>query len=257
MTDRILQQLRGVVGVSGVMIYDRTTGEISKLLPSKFDSELSEQLEARLRKMANSIPGGTILRMRFESGWLVLRGYDDYTILLIAKSDLNFDTLKIVLSAAQTAMRHTAPVHPQADAPPKELDMESALVLADTVGRVSEHFSLALGAGPASAANLLRKTKAELQQDFPVLKHFSVDNNGRIGIIKGSEQRLDRSAAEGAAWWCALLRDAAEAKTPVFGFDVRQITVAHEKRLTSLGFYSTFQRISSKSGRRISSPQPR
>lgn len=89
-------------------------------------------------------------------------------------------------------------------------------------------------------AEVLRVVKDRLIGKFPVLKHFTVDANGGVIIIRGAQRNVDASAVPATA---ALIRGflvEIKGKTNIVGFDIEELTVDLQPTLTEVGFYQWF-----------------
>ncbi len=245
--DRILEQIRGVAGVIGVLVYDRTSAGMFRLLPSRFDGRISDELESRLKEIVDYLTedASANMRMRFESGWLIIRSARRFAVLVIAREEVNIDTLNLVLKASFATLQHThsaiidaAVVH--------EYNPASPYILIEAMNRIVEFLSMTTAKGPMTMAGMLRRTKNALLESRPALKHFSVDNNGRVGLIRGSEKHLDVSIVEAFAHWTHAIKETVSSSVPIFGFDIVEITKDSESDLTRLGFYSAFRRATAK-----------
>jgi hypothetical protein len=242
---RILEQLRGVVGVNGVVILDRITGVADSLIPVRFSQNQREELEELLRIMTIEFEDDSAFKIRFKSGWLMIKSVDDFAILIMAREDLNFDTLKLVMKSSIVSLRATS----SSTAPSKkvtEISVDQMTVLLDAFNSVSEYLMTASEIGPYGISTLLRSSREDIVDRFPDLKNFAVDNNGRVELIRGASRRLDSQVVEAVAWWSLAFRDRVNAKKPVFGLDIRAVTAKYEEELNSLGFYAAYRRASSQ-----------
>jgi hypothetical protein len=245
--DKVLEQIRGVMGVIGVLVYDRTSAGIFRLLPSRFDGRISDELESRLTEIVDYLPenASAKMKMRFVSGWLIIRSARRFAVLVIAREEVNIDTLNLVLKASFATLQHTHRANIDA-AVARDYDPASPYILIEAMNRIVEFLSMATAKGPMTMAGMLRGAKNALLESCPALKHFSVDNNGRVGLIRGSEKHLDMSIVEAFAHWSHAIKDAVSSSVPIFGFDIVEITKDSESDLTRLGFYSTFRRTTTK-----------
>jgi len=243
--NKVVEQIRGVAGVRAVLMYDRVENRVCRLMPSRYDQRTSEAIEERFKKLIDGVRGASAFNLRFSKGWLVVRSEQDYTIMIVADESLNHNTLKLVMKASLTSLRHTNSFKPvqQVASDLEPCSVEALLALANSVG---EYFTLASGMGPFSTAGVFRKTKERLLEDFPILKNFSIDNNGRFGLIRGCEEKLDSTAVDAVAFWILHIKQVVSAKTPVFGFDIKDVSKDVEKELSEIGFYSAFKRASIK-----------
>ncbi len=241
--ETLLQQLRGVPGVSGVMIFDRFTRRKWKLLPSRFEDGDIDQLESSVAELTKGLEGDCSFTVRFSSGWLVARVSDAFVLLILAKDDLGLEVLDLVIRASLASLRHSADAQPDRGTI-DDLDLQAAYVLLDAVNCVGQHFLPIIGG--FNASSLLRKAKEYLLPTFPTLKHFPVDNNCNVSLIRGSEKHLDQTVVHALACLCYYFKEMVNAQTPVVGFDIRAVTARSEEELAALGFYASYRRAASK-----------
>ncbi len=244
--ENAVREIRSVAGVTGVMILDRRAHRVVKMLPSLVELEDAVGLEARLVDLAGHVDGDARITMRFSSGLLIIRANDLYVVQVTTREDVRLDTLNIVLKSAISALTRSQGPQPGVE-PSGAFDPRSTQSLLDAINSVARYFIASVGA--FSCANALRKAKEQLAPSFPVLKHFPVDNNGIVSLIRGSERSLDNTALDAVASWCHSFKELINARTPVVGFDIRAVTDDFRQQLAPLGFYSSYQRAASKSPR--------
>ena len=239
----VLEQLRGVMGVSGVMILDRLERLVWKLLPTRLENENIRELQKKVRDLVDLQEGHSSFTIRFSSGWLVINATDEFILLILAREDVKLELLNLVIKASIAKLRHSKGswVEPE---PTIEFQPQMGCLLLDAINCVAKHFRMIVGL--SNCVSLLRKAKDDLLPAFPALKHFSVDNNGSVSIIRGSERHLDRAVVDSVARWCFRLKEMVNAKTSVVGFDIREVTADVEAELTPLGFYWSYQRVASR-----------
>jgi hypothetical protein len=241
---RVIEQIRGVAGVLGVIVKDSVTAEVAALLPSRFDEDNVAELEARLNTVIDHLPEDTACnaRFKFDSGWLILRSHHDFMVMVLARTDINFETLNLVLKGSLASLRHMRKPDEVAH---QAYDPNSPKIVIDAMNRVIEHLSRVSAVGANTLSGAIRKAKDELIDTFPMLKHFSVDNNGHISLIRGSEKHLDEGVVQVAAVWVLTMKARLSAVAPVIDFDILEITRDSEQDLKRLGFYRAFRRATS------------
>jgi predicted regulator of Ras-like GTPase activity (Roadblock/LC7/MglB family) len=239
----LLEQLRGVMGVSGVMILDRLERLAWTLIPTHLENENIRELEKKVRDLVDLQVGHSTFRVRFSSGWLVINATNEFILVILTREDVKLELLNLVIKASITRLRHFegSCVEPE---PTIEFQPQMGCLLLDAINCVGKHFRMIVGL--SDCVSLLRKAKDDLLPAFPALKHFSVDNNGSVSLIRGSERHLDRTVVDSVARWCFRLKEMVNAKISVVGFDIREVTADVEVELTPIGFYWSYQRVASK-----------
>jgi hypothetical protein len=241
--ENAVQEIRSVAGVTGVMILDRRAHRVVKQLPSLVELEDVISLETKLVDLAGYVDGDARITIRFSSGLLIIRSNDLFVVQVTTRGDVKLDTLNIVLKSALSTLTLSKGPQPEFE-PSGAFDRHSTQSLLDAINSVARYFIPSVGA--FSCANALRKAKEQLAPSFPVLKHFPVDNNGVVSLIRGYERSVDNTALDAVANWCHSIKELINANTPVVGFDIRAVTDDFRQQLAPLGFYSAYQRAASK-----------
>lgn len=237
--NKIIETIRGVVGVSGVILWEKQTNNFNKLLPARFGEEMVDRLCRQLARFCQ-VRGqncGAVVRLR--KGWLFLHNYDAFALLVIGKNDLNTTTLNLVAKSSIPALEHA--LGSQVTAP--SLDVK---FLPEHASALARAINLSLGFLQAhisrfEIAELLRQAKSDLIAELPALKHFSVDANGGVILIKSAEKLMDITAVEAAARLVATVADRTRGRTGVADFNIERITAPLRGTLTELGFYHIFK----------------
>ena len=201
--ERILHQIKGVVGVTGLMIYDSDAHHVHFLLPSRFEEEQSEEFQRLFKTLVSTMETQIDARLRFRSGWCVIMSMERFSVLVLGREDLNFDTLELVTrTSLNTVVRSTG--HSNGATAGRDFSPRSVYTLIEAVNMISKVFAQELGT--FAIADILRKVKKNLMTDFPLLKHFVVDNNGAVTLIRGSEKHLTPGVVDAIAWLCFCLK---------------------------------------------------
>lgn len=239
--DDLINQIRGVVGVTGVILYDRINEESKTIMPAGFEEHLVKTLKLKFYELLRFTSGEAKFRVKLKRGWIVIRCNDKSAVLIIAKENLNISTLELVLKSISLAMER----EPGGQDSRVEIIFteESAFILLKTINLIVEHFTDTLS--QFQLAQLLRDSKTDLLDHYPDLKHFAVEHNGTVILIKGSESRLDPDSVDAVAAWMGLFKRYIKEQTMVAGFNIKSITDEVRPELESLHFYRKFQQIPS------------
>jgi hypothetical protein len=237
--NKILETIRGVVGVSGVILWEKRANNFHKLLPARFGQNMVDQLCQQLARFSEIRDKNCSAIVRFQKGWLFLHNYDAFTMLVIGKSDLNTTTLNLVAKTSIAALESalgspaSAPLMPIKFLPEHAPTLVRAINL--SLGFLQAHVSR------FEIAELLRQVKSDLIAELPSLKHFSVDANGGVILIKGAEKVMDITAVEAAARLVATLADRTKTRIGNADFNIEKTTAPLRNTLTELGFYRFFK----------------
>ncbi len=237
--ENYLNQIRGVVGVAGVMIFDRRSGKSRTLMPASFTEEFAENLNRKFQDLLDLTGQDSTMRIKMSQGWAIIKVIRYYAFLVLAKSDLNVATLNLVLKSIAVSLEQHKGIpgqHPSASFTPN-----SAEALLKAINLVGEHFSETISR--FRLAELLRKAKNELMEQHLALKLFSVDHNGNVTLIKGSEEKLDQTCTDAVAAWMARLKEFVREDTVIVGFNLRTITSEVRPELESISFYQAFKKV--------------
>jgi hypothetical protein len=237
--NKILETIRGVVGVSGVILWEKQTDNFHKLLPARFGEGMVDQLYRQLARFCEIREQNCGAIVRFQKGWLFLHNYGTFALLVIGKSDLNTTTLNLVAKSSISALESALGSQVTAPSPHVKFLPEHASALVRAI-------NLSLGFQQAhisrfEIAELLRQAKSDLIAELPALKHFSVDANGGVILIKSAEKLMDITAVEAAARLVATIADRTRGRTGNADFNIEKVTAPLRGTLTELGFYRVFK----------------
>ena len=237
--NKIIETIRGVVGVSGVILWEKRTNNFHKLLPARFGQDMVDQLYRQLARFCEIRDKNCGAIVRFQKGWLFLHNYDTFALLVIGKSDLNTTTLNLVAKSSISALESTLGSQVTASSPLVKFLPEHASALVRAInlslGFLQAHVSR------FEIAELLRQAKSDLIAELPSLKHFSVDANGGVILIKSAEKLMDIAAVEAAARLVATVADRTKNRTAIADFNIEKVTAPLRDTLTNLGFYRVFK----------------
>jgi len=239
--ENLINQIRGVVGISGVILHDRLREESKIIMPASFEEQYIKNLKLKFYDLLRYASGEAKFRIKLAHGWIIIRCNDKHAVLIIAKEDLNIATLDLVLKSISLAMEHEA--GSQESRVEIIFNEESVFTLLKTINLIVEHFTDSLSR--FQLAQLLRDSKAELLDHYPDLKHFTVEHNSSVILIKGSESRLDERSIDAVAAWMSHFKKYIKEQTMVAGFNLKSITGEVRSELESLRFYRKFQQVSS------------
>jgi hypothetical protein len=237
--NKIIETIRGVVGVSGVILWEKRTNNFHKLLPARFGQEMVDQLYRQLARFCEVRDQNCGAIVRFQKGWLFLHNHSTFALLVIGKSDLNTTTLNLVAKSSISALENA--LGSQTATPSSNVKF-----LPEHASALARAINLSLGFLQAHVsrfeiAELLRQAKSDLIAELPSLKHFSIDANGGVILIKSAEKLMDITAVEAAARLVATIADRTRNRTGSANFNVEKVTAPLRDTLNELGFYRIFK----------------
>jgi hypothetical protein len=238
--ENLLNQIRGVVGVKGVIILDRFSGKSSVLMPASFDESYADGLKQKLEEIIGLAGNDALMRLKLAGGWAFVKTTPNYGFLILAKPELNISTLNLVLKSICVALEQSYDAREEKG----EIlfDKSSVLSLVKAVNLIGGHFSESISR--FQIAELYRKSKSLLIDQHPDLKLFSVDHNGEVYLIKGVEPELNPSITDAVAEWMVNFKELVRRHTVIAGFDLKNITGEIQSDLEKLNFYRRFQKSS-------------
>ena len=237
--NKIIETIRGVVGVSGVILWEKRTNKYHKLLPARFGKDTVDQLYRHLARFCEIRDQNCGAIVRFQKGWLFLHNYDTFALLVIGKADLNTTTLNLVAKSSISALESALGSQVAIPSLPVRFLPEHATALVRAIN-LSLGF-LQVHVSRFEIAELLRLVKSDLIAELPSLKHFSVDANGGVILIKSAEKLMDITAVEAAARLVATVADRTRGRTGNADFNIEKVTAPLRDTLTELGFYRVFK----------------
>jgi hypothetical protein len=237
----LLEQIKGVVGVSGAIIYDRNMDEARMLMPASFDEKFRDSLRMKFLDILSFVDGPAKFRIKLSRGWLIIKATETYAVLIVAKDDLNIPTLDLVLKSILIALDNRAYSEP--DQKEAVFTEESAFTLLKAINLIVQHFTESIS--QFQLAQMLRQAKEDLVGQYADLKHFTVEHNATVILIKGSESRLDSYSTEAVAAWMSQFKKYVKQQTVVAGFNLKNITGEVRRDLEGLRFYRKFQQFAS------------
>jgi hypothetical protein len=237
--NKILQAIRGVVGVSGVILWEKQAQSFHKLLPARFDEPMAQQLCDQLVRYCAIREKKNQLIARFQKGWIFLRNDDAFALMVLAKSDLNTTTLNLVIKTSISSLETNLGAKSVNNAPITGFLPEHGPILIRAINLSLGYLQVQISR--FEIAELLRQAKTDLIVDYPCLKHFSVDANGGMILIKSAEKHLDDSAVDATARLIAAVIDLAKNRINTSGFDIEKLTAPLRDKLLGIGFYRAFK----------------
>ncbi|MFH2056647.1 MAG: hypothetical protein ABIJ61_11860 [bacterium] len=236
---RALEEIRGVVGVAGVIIWDKVSNECHHLLPARLGDEEAERICLQLADLSRLERVADHLATKYKKGWLLLFNERDAATLIMARPDLNRATLNLVVKAVLRSIAVRAAKQKAAHQEAKWRPQHG-----DTLVRTI-NLSLAWFQGKMprfTTAQLLHQIKEELAGDYPVVKYLTVDANGGVFVKHEARSRVDGTLLPASVRLLQRFLDLATVREAAHRFDLRIQTAEVEKELTQLGFYDLFEK---------------
>ncbi len=236
---KIIEGIRGVAGVMGVILWEKSEGNFERVLPARIDTAACEHLCEVLSAFCHDNKRVKEAIVKLTKGWLILYDNPHYALLILARNDLNRATLRLVLRSALASLEHHF-------GPAQTERRFSARFSAKHVSLLIRTINLSLsffqGKLPKfEIAGMLRQVKEDLLDEHPVLKNLTVDANGGIIPIRGAEKSINSSFVAASAQLIIAFLEVADTRASTAGFDIEKLTDGISSDLAALGFYTYFQ----------------
>jgi hypothetical protein len=242
--NQILQQLKSVRGVSGILVLDKQNSTTYQLLPASFSLEVIKNLAGRLRKIAQVWPELGQVELKFESGYGKLINTPSSAVYISTKEEVFFPDLNLVLKSVLPQIeKRISRGHIFAEAQADQLyspDKVNIDLLLATINLIAAKYRDRLGA--YQITQNLRRSKEKILSLFPHLSNFYVDNQGRVAFLK-SRQELNQSRIQEAfANWIYHFKIYCDSITASLQeADIQELTSELRSELTRQGFYHWYE----------------
>lgn len=242
--NQLLQQIKSVNGVSGILVLDKNNSTTYQLLPASFSVEVIKKLAVRLKEVARTWPDLQQLEVKFESGYGRLINTVSSVIYVLAKSDIYFPDLNLVLKSVLPQIEKKI----SKNNPFQEVEQEQVYalnrvnldLLLAAINLIANKYRDLMGA--YQVTQNLRKAKDKLLDIFPYLTNFYVDNQARVSFLK-SKQEIDQTKIQEAfANWLYGFKAYCDTAVPALqDADIKELTAELKAELAKQGFYHWYE----------------
>jgi predicted regulator of Ras-like GTPase activity (Roadblock/LC7/MglB family) len=250
--ERILNDIKGVPGVRGVLVLDKDALASYHRLPTTFSSESIQSMGIKLLKLSDNMSEQSRLDLKFDHGVGLVYNLEKSVILIFGKSNLNFSVLGLVLKSALQAIEKKLATKPDKsvqtqvsstwDEPSHRttfvIDKKALGLLIEAVNLVAK--GLVKTFGSFWVSQNLRKSKERVVKEFPFVASFCVGNDATISLIKGKEELLNENLSFALIKWIYLFMNSSN-QTQSLG--VRDLTAEISQSLDEIGFYSIYRKV--------------
>ena len=236
---RILEEIKSVQGITGVLIWDKRRLNSYQLFPASFTASVIKSTCSKLVKLAQNLGPSAKVKLFFNNGIAIILSRPQALILVLGQANLNFSFLDLVLSSCLLRLDKllSSKKMEKIDFPP--LEQEKVNYLIEGMNLLSGYLVEKIGAYRATQD--LRQAKEKLIVSHPFMANLFVDNNAHISIIKGREGMWSGEIVLAFAKWAAYLEKLSFKKQRKV--DLKKITSSLEKNLEEMGFYFIFDNI--------------
>ncbi len=244
---RILNDIKSVSGVIGVMILGKRSLNSYHLLPAIFTADSTRDIGTRLLKLSERMPPHSRLNLKFTNGVGLVYNLEKSVVLIFGRSNLDFSLLGLVLKSALQSIereieRDASGLDQVETLSSFVFDKDSLNLLIEAINLVAE--SYVKNKGTFWVTKNLRKAKEDLIKHFPQISGFYVDNNGKVSILKTQKDMLDKKTPVALAKWIDLfIRKASSTSGCDRMINIKNLTARISKPLEGIGFYDLYSKI--------------
>jgi len=245
--DRVLQEIKSVQGVSGVLVLDKKGSIVYQLTPASFPEEGLKEIGLRLSRLVKVVSAELRLEIKFENGIAYLYNLEKELIFIFGRLGINKSILELVLKSAILTIERKL-LREEGSASSHEERKSSFILdriyiehLVQVLNQIAEIFKQKLGV--YLVTQNLRKSKEEFLPKFDLLQNFFVENSGEISYIKGKENDIPTDSLKVFALWISLFIHLCYRYEPGLSTDIRELSRGFEDKLEQMGFYEVYERV--------------
>ena len=245
--NEILQEIKSVQGVTGVLVLNKNEGVTYQVTPVSFPRQGLQEIGTRLSRLAKTSLTGTSLELRFENGIAFFFNLDKGAILIFGRPGMNLSVLNLVLKSAflsierELSKEGEKPLFREEERSSFFLDKIYLEHLVTALNQIAKIFKEKLGT--YSVTQNLRKSKEEFSIKFDLLQNFFVDNNGSVSLIRGKEEETSADILRAFALWISHFIHLCSVQEPEILTDIKLLTRGLEDKLEMMGFYETYEKL--------------
>lgn len=189
--NKVLEDLKAVPGVSGVLLLNKSEETTYQLLPASFSIETIKSTAIRLLQVSYYLKPGAQLFLDFATGSAILQNLEKAAILVFTKGEIERPIFDLVM---KNSMRTLERRLDQYDLVREKLsgdallsEEEALTIFLRTVNLVSAHFKQSLG--DYQVTQNWRKSREQLSGDFPFAHRLFIEANASVSF-KAAQEKL-------------------------------------------------------------------
>lgn len=239
--DKILSNIRAVNGVIGLVVIDKNRALTYQLMPAVYSDSEIKSIAMPLLHMGRSVAANMSIDFFFESGVARIYNKDEQITMIIGRPELNLNALGVVCREAIPAIgrkfaRGQLGVMSSLKNEQSDIGFD---FLIKAINIVSANCLEKIGA--YMVTKNLRKAKDDLNRQYPVLTGVTVDNNGVVSLIRGTQDKIAGDSMKAFAHWANLfLSLCAKSSDKLKPDDIMNLTFEIKDRLDLAGFYQVY-----------------
>ena len=189
--NKVLEDLKAVPGVSGVLLLNKTEETTYQLLPASFSIETIKSIAIRLLQVSYYLKPDARLHLTFASGSAILQNLEKASLLVFTKGPLDEPIFELVMKNSVKALERWLEryqvVREKLSGEALMREEEALELFLHAANIISGHFKQSLGAHQVTQN--WRKSRENLAGDFPFHHRLFVETGGNLSF-KPSEEKI-------------------------------------------------------------------
>ncbi len=189
--NRVLEDLKSVPGVSGVLLLNKGEETTYQLLPATFSIETIKSIAIRLLQVSFYLKPGARFNLSFAGGSAVLQNLEKAALLVLTKGPVDQAIFDLVMKNSVRALERWLDryevVREKLSGEALLSEEEALNLFLHAANLISAHFKQSLGV--YQATQNWRKAREELAGDYPFHHRLFVETGGNLSF-KPSEERV-------------------------------------------------------------------
>ena len=244
--NKVLEEMKAVQGVSGVLIMDLRTLVTYQLLPAHLEKDRFRDLAMNLVEICQRAKKPVRIDLRFDNGVVFFTRVNKIVILIYGRPSLNLPLLKLVIRSSIRTIERKLDTKDRKSEEKSEKDKSTPpdqtyiQTLIKALNQLTKEYSKSTSR--YLLTQNLRLAKEKLLLEFPFLTNFYVDNQGIIFLVK-DEINLEREKVVlSFSRWASLLTELSQEVSPdIADLNIKELTKELSDELEEMGFYQLYE----------------
>lgn len=188
--NKVLEDLKAVPGVSGVLLLNKTEETTYQLLPASFSIETIKSTAIRLLQVSYYLKPDARFRLAFASGSVILHNLEKATLLVFTKGAIDESIFELVMKNSVKSLERWLEryevVREKLSGEALMTEEEALKLFLHAANLISAHFKQSLGA--FQTTQNWRKAREELAGDFPFHHRLFVETGTGLSFKPADEK---------------------------------------------------------------------
>jgi len=236
---KILEEIKSVQGVTGVLVWNKKTLSSSQILPANFAFGMIKSTCQKMANLAQALGVFAKAELFYANGIAIFLDQPSTLILILGRTNLDSRLLDLVLNSCLARLEKLLSFKRLEGDDFPVLEQKKMDRLLEGMNLISSYISDRIGA--YRTTQNLRQAKDKLIASHSFMANLFVDNNARLSIIKGKQGLWSGEVILAFAKWVAYTEKLCFKKEKAI--DLKKITSPIEQDLDEMGFYFAFHNI--------------